>query len=258
MQDTSQIANYAELLTAEHIVETKIAINNVEYNESVLLSVSTTGGLFADSVPMVGSCVSGEIDLSLLMPQESIPRMAVIKPYIRLVGHVIGCVAGLAVAGISVVGTESGDKYSGWLQKGVYFIDTRSVTANDDGVDVLSVHGFDAMLKAEAPYPADTTTYPQSDIYVVNTIAHAMGINVDARTTAMMNKNYQINLPATYTMREVLGNIASMYAGNFIISDVGELRLVGLTDIGVDTRLLTDEQGNHITFGTDEIVRIKL
>lgn len=246
MQDTSQIINYAALISTEHAVETKVIINGVEYSEPVLLSLSTTGGLFAGNVPMVGSCVSGELDLKLLMPAEYIPRMAEIRPYIRLSGREIG--------------TEPGSIYSGWLPKGVYFIDTRSVTANDNGLDVLTIHGYDAMLMAEALYPSDTDEYPKTDIDVVEIIAETMGIEIDDRTYDIMDKEYLINLPATYSMREVLGYIASMYAGNFIITDVGALRLVGLTDIGIDTRLLIDESGNHITFGTDEdeVVRIKL
>ena len=213
MQNTSGITNYSTLIAGSYTVETKVNINGVDYGESVLISVETSGALFKENIPTIGCCVSGEIDIKMLKPSVTIPRMATIKPYIRL---------------SNVAGTVK----SGWLQKGEYFIDTRSVTNNDDGIDVLTIHGYDAMLKAEATYPDDNETYPKSDTYVVNLIATTMGIQVDSRTTAIMNNSYQIVHPAFASMREVLKNIACMYAGNFCISPEGKLLLVQLGSVG--------------------------
>ena len=216
MQNTSGITNYSTLIAGNYTVETKVNINGVDYGENVLISVETTGSLFKDDLPVIGSAVSGEIDIRMLMPSATIPRMATIKPYIRL---------------SNIAGTVK----SGWLQKGEYFIDTRSVTNNDDGIDILKIHGYDAMLKAEATYPDDNETYPKSDTYVVNLIATTMGIQIDSRTTALMTEAYQIVHPAFTSMRQVLKNIAGMYAGNFIISPEGKLLLVQLGSVGDGT-----------------------
>ena len=216
MQNTSGITNYSTLIAGSYTVETKVSINGVDYGEDVLISVETTGSLFKDDLPVIGSAVSGEIDIRMLMPSATIPRMATIKPYIRL---------------SNIAGTVK----SGWLQKGEYFIDTRSVTHNDDGIDILKIHGYDAMLKAEATYPDDNQTYPKSDTYVLNLIATTMGIQIDSRTTALMTEAYQIVHPAFASMRQVLKNIAGMYAGNFIISPEGKLLLVQLGSIGDGT-----------------------
>ena len=216
MQNTSGITNYSTLIAGSYTVETKVNINGVDYGEDVLISVETTGSLFKDNLPAIGGCVSGEIDIQMLKPSASIPRMATIKPYIRL---------------SNIAGTTK----SGWLQKGSYFIDTRSVTHNDDGIDILKIHGYDAMLKAEATYPDDNETYPKSDSYVVNLIATTMGIQVDSRTSSIMNNSYQIVHPVFQTMRQVLKNIACMYAGNFCISPEGKLLLVQLGSVGDGT-----------------------
>ena len=216
MQNTSGISNYSTLIAGSYTVETKVNINGVDYGEDVLISVETTGSLFKDNLPAIGGCVSGEIDIQMLKPSASIPRMATIKPYIRL---------------SNIAGTTK----SGWLQKGSYFIDTRSVTHNDDGIDILKIHGYDAMLKAEATYPDDNETYPKSDSYVVNLIATTMGIQVDSRTSSIMNNSYQIVHPVFQTMRQVLKNIACMYAGNFCISPEGKLLLVQLGSVGDGT-----------------------
>lgn len=122
---------------------------------------------------------------------------------------------------------------------------------------MLSIHGFDAMLKAEADYPSGGT-YPMLDKNVVSRIATAMGITVDSRTLSELNKGYLLELPVGYSMREVLSYIASMYCGNFIINDAGQLRLIGLNSIPPETNYLIDNSGFAITFGENpnEVVRI--
>ena len=48
--------------------------------------------------------------------------------------------------------------------------------------------------------------------------------------------------------------IAAAYAGNFIISPTGELRLVSMFDLPPETRHLITEDGYKITFGGDYIL----
>jgi hypothetical protein len=88
----------------------------------------------------------------------------------------------------------------------------------------------------------------------VNEIAYQMGVSVDARTTALMTNAYTIPLPTGYSYREVLGYIASMYVGCFIMSDEGKLRLVSLLELPHETNYLIDQIGNAITFGGDRIL----
>ena len=64
-----------------------------------------------------------------------------------------------------------------------------------------------------------------------------------------MTAGYKFNLPAGYSMREALGMIAASYAGNFIISPTGELRLVSMFDLPPETRVLCTEDGYKIVFG---------
>lgn len=234
MRDTSQIANYNAIISSEEYdVETKLNLNGVDYSESELKSISTSPALFVD-VPSIGNCYSAEIDVVMKVPNATIPPMAIMKPYVRLVGTTLT---------------------SDWIPQGVFFIDTREQSDENDYYPLLTLHGYDAMLKAEALYPEDNpSNYPMDDIDVVDVIAEAMGIEVDDRTYEIMTSGYEINLPATYTMREVLGYIASMYAGNFCISFEGKLRLVGLTDIGEETNYLIDNDGYSILFGEDRIL----
>jgi len=79
-------------------------------------------------------------------------------------------------------------------------------------------------------------------------------VSVDSRTTTLMDKAYSIPLPTGYTYREVLGYIASMYVGCFVMSDTGKLRLVTITELPPETNYLIDQTGDAITFGGDRIL----
>ena len=197
------------------------------FDESVLISVKTALRMFSNDTPSIGDCVSSEIDVSLLQPAAHIPRRARLVPYVRL---------------------TDGVRHSEWLQQGVYFIDTRA-SSGSESVKKMSLHGYDAMLKAEADYPPSTLQWPARDIDVVREIAESMGVSVDARTVAIMTRGYLIEYPADYSQRETLGYIASLYAGCFVMSDIGELRLIQLAGIPQETRYLVTGDGQAITFG---------
>ena len=197
------------------------------FDESVLISVKTALRMFSKDTPSIGDCVSSEIDVSLLQPAAHIPRQARLVPYVRL---------------------TDGARSSEWLQQGVYFIDTRA-SSGSDSVKKMSLHGYDAMLKEEADYPPSSLQWPARDIDVVREISEAMGVAVDARTVAIMTRGYRIEYPGDYSQRETLGYIASLYAGCFVMSDLGELRLVQLAGIPPETRYLVTGNGQAITFG---------
>ena len=210
-------------------MESKVEIAGVEHGEEDIFSLSTNGALFSDGTVSVGNCVAKEIDLEV-MPKGEIPRMAEIKVFVRPVADGVD---------------------TDWLQKGVFYIDTRQ---EDKVTGVVTIHGYDSMLKAEQVYRegGDTGEWPRSMQTVVNEIAQRMGVEVDPRTG--IDSSYMVEYPNDLTMREVLGYIAVAHAGNWIITDAGKLRLVGLTNAVKTTDYLMDEDGYAITFGGVRIV----
>lgn len=194
------------------------------------------GSLFVGSKPSVGGCVSRQIDI-MIKPKGTIPRMAEIKLETRLV--------------LKDFVTGEITSTSEWLPKGTFYIDTRQT---DKVSGALIIHGYDAMLKAEQPFLTDTTEddWPKPMDEVVEEIAKRMGVTVDSRT--VVSHTLMAQYPLEYTMREVLGFIASAHAGNWIITDAGELRLVGLADIPPETSYLVDHYGNAITLGGVRII----
>ena len=226
MQTTSAL--YKEIIAGEHTAERKINIAGTDYGEDTIVSLTTTSALFADGTLSVGSAVAREIDLTLWNVSGTIPKMAKLIPYYRV---------------------TNGTQTSEWIQKGVYYIDTRSV---DSGL--LTIHGYDDMLKAEQIWtPDQSLEFPMPMTQAANIIADIMGVEIDSRT--VLNSSYTVDYPANdYTLRDVLRYIAAAHGGNWIMSDLGELWLVGLNTLPPETNYLCDEDGDWITFGGDRIL----
>lgn len=229
------------IATEGHSFETRVSINGTYYGQDTLMSVSTNYRMFAESQPTVGGCLAGELTVRLLAPSASIPRMAQVEPYVRVVSR---------------------NQSSEWIPQGKFWVDTRETTNNDDDLPILTLHCYDAMLKSEADYPSSTHSWPYADINVVKEIACAMGLQssisstagIDPRTIALMTKGYTLGLPIGYSMREVLSQIASMYAGNWVMSYDGKLLLIAVNGIPPETNYLIDQAYDAITFGGDRIL----
>lgn len=228
MQTTSALYQ-ALILDPTARKQVQIVIAGVTYGEDQIVSLSTTSGLFIEDTMGIGGAVAKEIDLVLRQP-GTIPRMAQMIPYYRLV---------------------KGTQASEWIQKGIYYIDTRSV---DEVTGVMTIHGYDDMLKAEQVWePAQSLEFPMTMVQAVNVIAQLMGVTLDPRT--VLNQSYTIDYPANnYTLRDVLRYIAVANAGNWIITDDGKLRLVSFGEIPTETNYLVEEDGDAITFGGDRIL----
>lgn len=205
------------------------------FREDKLYNIKTSQEFFKDGCPGVGSAVAGYVDVEMIAPYN-VPKKARTALYCR---------------------ATNGIEASEWLPQGVYFIDTREQTHTGNGYDVLKLKAYDAMLLSEVTYPSDTQhDYPLLDKTMVQFIADNMkidpdgrGIQVDPRTWDIMTSGYKFPLPVGYSMREVLCMIAAAYAGSFIISPAGELRLVSMFDLPPETRHLSTEDGYKITFG---------
>lgn len=227
--------------SAPHWFNTRVIINNIVYMQTQIMSLQTDLRMFSEEQPTVGACLSAELNLTMLKPSAAIPRMALIRPQVQVTN-----------------GTETA---TDWVPQGYFYIDTREESKNDDGLNVISFHAYDAMLKTEQMFPSTVGGWPKIDIDVVKLIAYYMGLQssasattgIDQRTIDLMTNGYQVSLPAGYTMRETLGNIGAMYAGNWIMSMEGKLLLIPINGIPEETSLLVDEAGNVITFGEDAI-----
>jgi hypothetical protein len=121
-----------------------------------------------------------------------------------------------------------------WMAQGKYYIDTRDV---DEVTGLMTIHGYDAMLKAEEKFLTDDDigSWPRTTHQVVANIASRLGVVYD---TGFAMNGYMVSYPGDLTMREVLGHIAAAHGGNWVITDSNWLRLIpfsrdtGSIDIG--------------------------
>lgn len=232
MQNVS--TTYRTLYEATHTTETKLEIYDAggenlihSYGEADIISLSTTRSLFKENSPSVGGTVSCAIDCRLFVGDASIPRMAMLRPYVRL---------------------TNGTTNSEWIPKGVYWIDTRST---DYSSGVTTIHGYDAMLKGEQLFAPEQSVqdWPRTDLQVLNGftisgrqhdgVAQKIGVTIQQSSLAMINKGYAVQYPGTtqgdgniangaMTVREVLGYICAMYGLNATIDEDGTMRFVPL------------------------------
>ena len=241
MQTVSAL--YTSIITGDnHWFECKLEIRDPSTNDLIgtygqgqLFSMSTNIQLLKNTLE-IGNAVSGEVDIKMVMPSETIPTMAKLMPYVRVCNDT---------------------QQSEWLHQGVYYIDTREHTVTHTGEEVLVLHGYDAMLKADQLYPSTSHDWPYHIRSIVSEIAGFMGVEVDSRTYDYMPttaSNYAFPLPANYTLREVLGYIGSICGGNWIITEEGKLRLIPMWGMPIETNLLINEDGDVIIFGDDAIL----
>ena len=131
--------------------EVKLDIAGTEYGMDSLTTMRADGAAFGSGSPEMGLAVAGELDVSLYASSANIPRMAELKPYVRVVNDT---------------------QQSEWIRRGVYYIDTRAVNTI---AGLITIKGYDAMLKGERAYPSTTHAWPYTDINVVTEIAGFLG-----------------------------------------------------------------------------------
>ena len=221
----------ATLVIADGDVSDGLPMNRIHY-------IKTNRRLFDGDTPSVGGCVAGEIEAKFFMPSNGVPRNARLRVYVRV--HPKG----------------RPEEYSEWLRKGVFWIDSRKLKKLKNGNTIITITGYDAMLRAEEDFDYSVLKkWPAVDINVVKKIAKQMGVELDPRTEEIITNGYEIPIPDGYSCREILGNIAAMYAGNFVMSDLGQLLLVQLNNVPRESVVLVNETGVPLLFG-GEMIRV--
>lgn len=210
-----------------HEEEIRLDIAGVVYYHDNIVSVNVNGGVF--SKPDIGNCASRQIDL-VIRPQGDIPRRSEIKAYLRL---------------------KYGTQVSEWIPQGTFFVSTR----HENKVDkTLTIHGFDAMLKAGQVWITDSYSFdnwPVTETQAVNDIARRMGVEIDKRT--VLSNKYRVDYPidenGDMTMTDILECIATANGGNWVITNEGKLSLLRYGDIPPETNYLVTEYGDAVLIG---------
>lgn len=187
----------------------EIALNiggaDIGYKSDMIFSVSSDISVFPTSAPTAGGCVSRELNATVMGSLDEIARAAKVIPFVRC---------------------KNSTQTSEWIQKGVFFIDTRTAKKGGNGTVKTELTAYDGMMKLEIDFPQSTREWPATDREVVTDILAACGLEADDETMDAISNGFLIEYPVDFSCREVLQNIASMYAACFIMDDLGRLKMI--------------------------------
>ena len=146
----------------------------------------------------IGNVASAELDLEV-WPKGPIPDGAEVKIYARDNG---------ASGNVEPLGTF----YTG---------------EPEDNGGTVTLHGYDALIKAEMPFKTyGTEAWPLSIEKVLNIVAQNIGVTVDSRTEVVRRR--MMDYPDEHTNWDILAYIAAAHGGNFILTRQNTLLLLPL------------------------------
>lgn len=280
MQTVSAL--YTQILANGGWHECKLEINGVAYGMDKIVDMSTSHALFDGSVS-VGNTIAGTIDVRLVASSNTVPTMAELRPYVRAVND--SQQSEWLPKGVYYIDIREYDKETGVLylsgmdamlkgeqdymtsgSQGTWPAIDRNILCDiadrlelgDDVFTSVSVVGNPKSIGlyeyTNGQYQLTTNTSVVSG----KTYYERWNTGIDNRTDIIIRNAYSVQYPGygegAYTVREVLGFIGSFYAGNWIINDRGQLRLIVLGDIPTETFYLITEDGDRITLGGDRLV----
>ena len=149
--------------------------------------------------------------------------------------------------------TRTGGTATDWQQKSQFYVFSREI---DHATGALHITAYDAIYRAEQDYytrSGEQGNWPKTALACMQEIASRTSATICSDSLALLtNTPYYIQYPGygdgALTMRQVAGDIAKRYAGNWIIDNNGEWRLIRLNDMPPSTHYLITEHGNPITF----------
>ena len=171
MQQTSD--TYKRLVSSgNYTTETSLVIGTGDpddgYKHDMLITLKITNDVLGTG--SIGKVAVGEIDVEMLVPEEKIPKQAILRPYIRVVKN---------------------DETSEWITKGEFLLDTRKEVRRPTSRNTVKLHGYDKLITAQLEYNPADISWPTTDAAVVANIAYQLGIVMDQRTTAAINRGFR-------------------------------------------------------------------
>ena len=185
-------------------METVVVMDGHEYTPKGDVAISRTSGQGALSI---GNTITATVQFSVERAEGvAIPNTPAAVVKIRYI---------------------DGERATEWMERGTFYVSRRQ---KDVVSEILDFQGYDAMIRADAPFPR-LSGFPKAMNSVVMEIARNMGLEVDSRTWTGLpaGADYYVPLPANgEKMIKVLGYIGGVCGGNWIITPGGKLRLVPL------------------------------
>ena len=186
-----------EINRADWAYEKRAKILDVTYSEDDLIKIEVTKGCVQDSFSL-GNTIASEL------------RMTVVPP----VEHEVYYDAKVLYE-VRIITRDDGD--TPWYQFGHFYI--KEATQVDDTWQLVC---YDRLSRLNRPYKgADSSTTSAA----LNLILGQLGLTLDSRSQVNSFSGTITGLKE-YTYREILGFIGSLNAGNWIVTESNQLRLI--------------------------------
>ena len=275
-------STYTSILANGGWHECKLEINGVVYDMDKLVSMRTSSALY-DGAVSVGNTIAGTIDVSLIATSSSVPTMAELRPYVRATNGTTN--SEWLPKGVYYIDTREYDKESGILyltgMDAMLKGEQDYMQSGSQGTwpqydhnvicDIAVKLGLGTNYFVQVSVGGDPSAMglyeKRNNLYYLTKDTDAIAgkayyeknnNGVDPRTWDATSWFYKVGYPGygegAYTVREVLGYIGAMYAGNWTINEQGKLRLVVLGDIPAETNLLINENDKRIVIGGDRLI----
>lgn len=214
-------ALYAEYLrrpSREFLV--KADINGVVYDDSVVVDLSVENNIVSADEFELGSAILSKLTLRL-RTTDIIPDNARIVPSVALKLPASLDGARVAWKDANIAWQDAAFPWGGavteWLPLGEFFVDNR---VQQNGLWTFTC--YDRLVWADVPY-VSALTYPATMQAIWDEICGRLGYAYDS--TVQCNPAYRIEVgPAGYSMRQVLGYIASAHGASVYVGKDGTIK----------------------------------
>ncbi|MFC5468407.1 polymer-forming cytoskeletal protein [Cohnella suwonensis] len=198
----------------------KAEINGTEYGNDVVVEFTVDNSLVLGEEFEIGTTTLSELIIKL-RTEDEIPPNARIVPYLALTLPPQYAGAEQAWQDVNVAWQDAGFLWGGavteWLPLGEFFVDSRE-RVNDTWVYTC----FDRLVWADVAY-VSSLTYPTTQQAVWDEICGRLGYVYDS--SVGINPAFQIQAgPAGYSMRQVLGYIASANGASVFVGKDGVIK----------------------------------
>jgi len=201
-------------------VKAKIDINGTVLTEAIIVDFTVESSMGSDRLPTIGGTVSTKLNLKLVR-DVSVPALLIgvpIKPSVAI---------------------EISTGVFEWVPCGTFYANTGDVTTTDR---TITIEAFDKMPTLDRYQYGSELTFPQTIQAMLTEIGTDYGITFETQTLP------SVSFPSAPvgTVRQVLGQIASLISTNVIINRSGNMEF-RFTNV-VDPLTFTFDSNNYIDF----------
>lgn len=192
----------------------KAEIGTETYDNADIIDFSIENSLINGDEFEIGTTVLSKLTITLRLKTEVLANARIV-PYLAL------STAGLTWEEATYPWNSMNVPWIGggteWLPLGEFFIDTRERIN-----DVWTFTCYDKLYWADVPY-VSSLTFPTTQKAVWDEICSRLGYTYD--NSVVINSSYKLNaVPAGYSMRQVLGFIASANTASIFVGKDGKIK----------------------------------